>query len=192
MLVGYARVSALDHDPAIQLTALKDAGCERIFTESEPGAQKDRPELSAALDLMEAGDVLVVWRLDRLARSLKQLVETVALLEDRRVGFRSLTEGIDTSLTEGGLIFQLFGALAHFDRSVIRERARTGQAAARAQGRTGGRPPVLDENGRAQGLAQLRDPRIPIREIAANLNISVSTLYKYFPNGRSGIGREHR
>src|SRR5919202_1797568 len=142
MLVGYARVSTQDQNPELQLDALQQAGCERVFVEKASGAQRDRPELKAALDFMRGkGDVLVVWKLDRLARSLKQLIETVEDLERRGIGFRSLTEQIDTTSPGGRLVFHIFGAMAEFARSIIRERTRAGLDAARARGarRTGHR-----------------------------------------------------
>ena len=137
MLVGYARVSTQDQKPELQLDALRKAGCERIFSDKASGAQRDRPELSAALSYMRdgAGDVLVVWKLDRLARSLKQLIETVEDLGTRGIGFRSLTEAIDTTSAGGRLTFHIFGAMAEFERSIIRERTRAGLDAARARGR---------------------------------------------------------
>ena len=127
MLVGYARVSTQDQSPELQLDALRQAGCEKVFTEQASGAQRDRPELRAALDYMRGGDSLVVWRLDRLARSLKQLIETVEELDERKVGFRSLTESIDTTTNGGRLIFHIFGALAEFERTIIGERTRPGR-----------------------------------------------------------------
>lgn len=187
MLVGYARVSTNEQDPALQLDALKQAGCERVYIETASGAQRNRPELSAALDFMRAGDTLVVWRLDRLARSVKQLIETVEELEGREVGFRSLTESIDTNTSGGKLVFHIFGALAEFERSIIQERTRAGLAAARARGRTGGRPPVLGEKDKAAGLALLRDPTIPVKEVARRLGVSVAALYHHFPGGRGAV-----
>lgn len=187
MLVGYARVSTHDQDPALQLDALKQAGCERVFTETASGAQRDRPELKAALDYMRAGDTLVVWRLDRLARSVKQLIETVEGLEGRGIGFRSLTEAIDTTTSGGKLVFHIFGALAEFERGIIQERTRAGLAAARARGRTGGRPPALDEKDKVIALALLRDPTIPVRDVARRLGISVAALYQHFPGGRGAV-----
>src|SRR5512139_747052 len=117
MLVGYARVSTQDQDPALQLDALKGAGCGKVFTEKASGAQRERPQLRAALDYMRSGDTLVVWKLDRLARSLKQLIETVEDLGDRGIGLRSLTESIDTGSTGGRLVFHIFAALAEFSPS---------------------------------------------------------------------------
>jgi DNA invertase Pin-like site-specific DNA recombinase len=135
MLVGYARVSTQEQSPELQLDALQKAGCERIFVEKASGAQRDRPELRAALDFMRGkGDVLVVWKLDRLARSLKQLIETVEDLERRGIGFRSLTEQIDTTSPGGRLVFHILGVMAEFERSIIRERTRAGLDAARACG----------------------------------------------------------
>ena len=187
MLVGYARVSTHDQDPALQHDALEKAGCERVFTETASGAQRDRPELKAALDYMRPGDTLVVWRLDRLARSMKQLIETVEGLESREVGFRSITESIDTTTSGGKLVFHIFGALAEFERTIIQERTRAGLAAARARGRTGGRPPVLDDKDRAAAIALFRDPDIPVKEVARRLGISVAALYHHFPGGRGAI-----
>ena len=140
MLVGYARVSTQDQNPDLQLDALKAAGCEKVFTEKASGGQRDRPELAAALSYMRPGDSLVVWKLDRLARSMPQLIDTVSTLEDQGIGFRSLTEAIDTTTAGGKLVFHIFGALAEFERSVIRERTRAGLKAARDRGRKGGRP----------------------------------------------------
>jgi len=187
MLVGYARVSTHDQNPALQHDALEKAGCERVFTETASGAQRDRPELKAALDYMRPGDTLVVWRLDRLARSMKQLIETVEGLENREVGFRSITESIDTTTSGGKLVFHIFGALAEFERSIIQDRTRAGLAAARARGRTGGRPPVLDEKDKAAAIALLRDPEIPVKEVARRLGISLAALYHHFPGGRGAI-----
>ena len=145
MLVGYARVSTQDQKPELQLDALTAAGCEKVFEEKASGALRDRPQLQAALDYMRDGDTLVVWKLDRLARSIKQLIETVEMLEERGVGFRSITEAIDTTTSGGRLVFHIFAALAEFERSIIRERTVAGLASARARGRFGGRPPSLSD-----------------------------------------------
>src|SRR5690349_14516562 len=126
MLVGYARVSTLDQNPALQVNALKVAGCERIFTEKASGAQRDRPELKAALEYLRQGDALVVWKLDRLARSTRQLIDTVEDLKLRGIDFRSLTENIDTTTSSGRFVFHLFSALAEFERAIIRERTSAG------------------------------------------------------------------
>ncbi|MFD1913995.1 recombinase family protein [Halodurantibacterium flavum] len=187
MLVGYARVSTQDQNPALQLDALTAAGCEKVFTEKASGAQRDRPELAAALSYMRSGDSLVVWKLDRLARSLPQLIETVAQLEAKGIGFRSLTEAIDTTTAGGKLIFHIFGALAEFERSVIRERTRAGLKAARERGRKGGRPPALSAADLAAAKALLSDPAITVDEVAARLKVSPATLYRHLPGGRAGI-----
>jgi len=187
MLVGYARVSTQDQNPALQLDALKAAGCEKLFVEKASGAQRDRPELSAALDYLRAGDSLVVWKLDRLARSLKQLIETVELLESRNIGLRSLTKAIDTTTAGGKLIFHVFGALAEFERSIIRERTKAGLEAARARGKKGGRPPSLDAKDLAAAKAMLSDPEITMEEVAKRLRVAPSTLYRHLPGGRGAI-----
>jgi DNA invertase Pin-like site-specific DNA recombinase len=187
MLVGYARVSTQDQNPALQLDALKAAGCEKIFVEKAFGAQRDRPELLAALDYLRAGDSLVVWKLDRLARSLKQLIETVELLESRDVGLRSLTEAIDTTTAGGKLVFHVFGALAEFERSIIRERTKAGLDAARARGKKGGRPPALVSKDLAAAKAMLSDPEITMEEVAKRLKVAPSTLYRHMPGGRGAI-----
>ena len=187
MLVGYARVSTQDQNPALQLDALNAAGCERVFTEKASGAQRDRPELAAAFSYMRQGDSLVVWKLDRLARSLSQLIETVAHLESQGIGFRSLTEAIDTTTAGGKLIFHIFGALAEFERSVIRERTRAGLKAARERGRKGGRPPALSPSDLAAAKTMLRDPAITVVEVACRLKVSPATLYRHLPGGRGGI-----
>jgi DNA invertase Pin-like site-specific DNA recombinase len=185
MLVGYARVSTQDQNPALQRDALEAAGCDKIFEEKASGAQRDRPQLMAALDYMREGDALIVWKLDRLARSLKQLIETVELLEERRIGFRSLTEAIDTTTSGGKLVFHIFAALAEFERGIIRERTTAGLAAARARGRVGGRPPALTASDLTQAKALLADPEITVKQIAARMGVSVSTLYKHLPAARS-------
>lgn len=187
MLVGYARVSTLDQDPALQLDALKSVGCERVFVEKASGAQRDRPELKAATDFLRDGDSLVVWKLDRLARSLHQLIETVELLNAKGIGLRSLTEAIDTTTAGGKLVFHIFGAMAEFERSIIRERTCAGLEAARARGRRGGRPKSLKPDDLAVAAALLRDPTISLRDIARRLGCSLSTLYVHFPGGRSGL-----
>jgi DNA invertase Pin-like site-specific DNA recombinase len=143
MKVGYARVSTLEQNPDLQHDALKQAGCEKVFTDRASGAKTERPALIEALKYARKGDSLVVWRLDRLGRSLKHLIEVVEDLESREVGFISLQEGINTTTSGGRLVFHLFGALAEFERNLIRERTQAGLSAARARGRMGGRKPKL-------------------------------------------------
>jgi len=185
MLVGYARVSTQDQKPALQLDALTQVGCERIFEEKASGAQRERPQLLAAIDFMRDGDTLVVWRLDRLARSLKQLIETVEALEARGIGFRSVTEAIDTTTSGGRLVFYIFAALAEFERSIIRERTTAGLQAARERGRVGGRPPAMTSEDVAVARALLADPNITTKAVARRLGVAVSTLYKHLPAARS-------
>lgn len=187
MLIGYARVSTQEQDPALQLDALTQAGCDKVFTEKASGAQRDRPQLTAALEYMREGDTLVVWKLDRLARSLRQLIETVELLEERGIGFRSLTEAIDTTSPGGKLVFHIFASLAEFERGIIRERTKAGLAAARARGKMGGRPPALLQEDLAAAKALLRDPNITVEDAARRVGVSPSTLYRYLPGGRSAL-----
>jgi DNA invertase Pin-like site-specific DNA recombinase len=187
MLVGYARVSTLDQNPALQIDALKATGCERIFTEKASGAQRDRPELKAALEYLRQGDTLVVWKLDRLARSMRQLIETVEDLQTRGIELRSLTESIDTATAGGRLVFHIFGALAEFERAVIRERTSAGLQAARERGKKGGRPKTLGPKDLAVAKALLADPEISVEEVAARLKVSSATLYRYLPGGRSSL-----
>jgi DNA invertase Pin-like site-specific DNA recombinase len=187
LFIGYARVSTQDQTPQLQLDALKVAGCERSFVEKASGAQRDRPELQAALGYMRSGDTLVVWKLDRLARSLKQLIETVESLENKKMGFRSLTENIDTTTPGGRLTFHLFAALAEFERSIIKERTMAGLAAARSRGRRGGRPPSLNAKDLAAAKALLSDPGITVEEVAKRLKVSPATLYRHLPGGRGAL-----
>lgn len=189
MLVGYARVSTQDQTPQMQLDALKVAECEKVFEEKASGAQRDRPQLMTALDYVREGDTIVVWKLDRLARSTKQLIETVELLEERSIGFRSLTEEIDTTTPGGRLIFHIFAALAEFERAIIRERSSAGLKAARERGRVGGRPPAMTKDDIAAARALLADPSITTRQVAKRIGVSVSTLYKHLPAARATVTR---
>src|SRR5512147_779059 len=143
MLIGYARVSTTDQTLDLQKDALQKAGCDKIFTDTASGAKVERTGLDEALNYVRPGDTLVVWRLDRLGRSLKHLIETITGLANREIGFKSLTEAIDTTTSGGKLIFHIFGALAEFERDIIRERTQAGLTAARARGRKGGRPKAL-------------------------------------------------
>src|SRR5579872_5482978 len=177
--VGYARVSTDDQDLSLQLDALKAAGVVKIFRDTASGAKADRPGLAQALEYVRAGDTLVVWRLDRLGRSLTQLIELMTRLDDRGVGFRSLTEQIDTTTSGGKLIFHIFGALAEFERNLIRERTLAGLAAARARGRQGGRPRLLESKKVAMAQTLYDDRNNSIREICTTLGISRATLYRY-------------
>lgn len=180
-LIGYARVSTADQNPHLQLDALKAAGCQRVFDETASGSVKDRPQLRAALEFLRPGDTLVVWKLDRLARSLAQLIDNVKELHRRECGFKSLTEAIDTTTAGGRLVFHIFGALAEFERCIIRERTMAGLQAARARGRVGGRPLALGPERLAAATALLRDGGLTVREIARQLQVSEATIYKHIP-----------
>jgi len=187
MLIGYARVSTQDQNPELQIDALTRAGCDKIFIEKASGAQRDRPKLKTALEYMRSGDTLVVWKLDRLARSIKQLIETVEELEKQSRGFQSLTEAIDTTTSSGRLVFHIFAGLAEFERSIIRERTKAGLESARARGRLGGRPKSMSGEDIAAAKAMLKDPEITVEQVAMRLGIAASTLYRHIPGGRSTL-----
>lgn len=189
-LIGYARVSTLDQDPALQTDALTEAGCARIFEEKASGARADRPALMAAMDYVRPGDVLVVWKLDRLARSMKQLLATIDDLQARGIGFRCLTHDIDTTTASGRFMLQIFAALSEFEREIIRERTKAGLKAAVARGRKGGRRPVLDETQRAMAKTLMKDRDLAVKDIAERLGVSVATLYNAFPGGRTALLEE--
>lgn len=178
MQIGYTRVSTDDQSLDLQRDALQKAGCDRSFGDQASGAKALRPGLDTALDYARPGDTLTVWRLDRLGRSLKDLIEIVAELDERRIGLRSLHEAIDTSSSSGKLVFHIFGALAEFEGKLIRERTHAGLEAARARGRKGGRPKVLDEDQRALAV-RLYQRQHNIREICKLMGISNPTLYSY-------------
>ncbi|MGH2884180.1 MAG: recombinase family protein [Solirubrobacteraceae bacterium] len=184
-LVGYARVSTSDQNPALQHYALDAAGCTRIFTDTASGALDQRPQLSAALDYLRPGDVLVVWRLDRLGRSVRHLTETVNTLAERGIGFRSLTEGIDTTTPAGKLVFHIFASLAEFEREIIRERTNAGLAAARARGRTGGRRPKMTPGKLATAWQLYEGKAHTVAQIAEIVGVSRATLYRHLePNAQ--------
>lgn len=172
--VGYARVSTTEQDPALQQDALAAAGCVKVFTDTASGAKDDRAQLAAALDYLRPGDTLVVWRLDRLGRSLPHLINTIADLDKRQVGFRSLTEAIDTTTSGGRLLFGIMAALAEFERSLIRERTIAGLQAAAARGRHGGRPSTLTDI-QIEHARTLRQEGKSLSAIAAVLRVSKST-----------------
>jgi len=178
--VGYARVSTFEQILDLQQDALTATGCKKIFTDTASGGRSDRPGLQQALDYVREGDVLVVWRLDRLGRSLKYLIEIMTTLNERGIGFKSLTEQIDTTTSGGKLIFHVFGALAEFERDVIRDRTQAGLIAARARGRMGGRPKKLGTGGKvAMAQALYDDQSHSIADICKTLGISRTTLCRY-------------
>jgi DNA invertase Pin-like site-specific DNA recombinase len=186
MLIGYARVSTQEQTLNLQKDALQKAGCTKIFTDTASGAKTERIGLDEALNYVRKGDTLVVWRLDRLGRSLPHLIATMTNLEERGIGFKSLTENIDTTTSGGKLIFHIFGALAEFERNLIKERTQAGLAAARTRGRRGGRPKVLTS--RKLSIAQdLYDKRHSIPEICRTLRISKSTLYRSIDTEESSL-----
>ncbi|MDQ2785559.1 MAG: recombinase family protein [Chloroflexota bacterium] len=178
--VGYARVSTFEQILDLQRDALTAAKCDRIFTDTMSGSRSDRPGLDQALDYLRDGDVLVVWRLDRLGRSLKYLIEVITRLHERGIGFRSLTEQIDTTTSGGKLIFHVFGALAEFERDIIRERTQAGLASARARGRMGGRPKKIGTPAKvAMAKALYADKLHSVAEICKSVGVSRATLYRY-------------
>ena len=179
MLIGYARISADDQNLNLQRDALNHAECEQIFEDQLSGAKAERPGLQQALQYARAGDTIVVWRLDRLSRSLKDLIEMVTLLESKGIGLRSLQEAIDTSSSSGKLIFHIFGALAEFERNLIRERTQAGLQAARARGRKGGRPKSLNKDKQALAVKLYDEKKHTVDQICEMMGVSKPTLYKY-------------
>lgn len=178
-VIGYARVSTDDQNLDLQRDALKKAGCTVLYEESASGKNAERPELEQCLKALRPGDSLVIWRLDRLGRSLPDLVKIVEQLEARGVHFESLCEKIETGSATGKLQFHVFAALAEFERSLIRERTLAGLAAARARGRSGGRKPKLNEKQVRRIKALLRDPTISVSEVARDFGVSRTTIYKH-------------
>ena len=182
MLVGYARVSTNEQILDLQKDALEKLGCTKIYSDVVSGAREERKGLQEALEYVREGDTLVVWRLDRLGRSLKHLIETITRLNERKIGFKSITENIDTNTSGGKLVFHIFGALAEFERDIIKDRTKAGLNAARARGRLGGRPKAHTLNTpKKVALAQslYENKNNTIEEICKTLNVSRATLYRY-------------
>lgn len=179
MRIGYARVSTADQNPDLQEHALLKAGCGKIFRDVASGAADARKGLAEALEYARAGDTLVVWKLDRLGRSLRHLIEMVNALAARQVGFQSLQENMDTTTSGGKLIFHVFGALAEFERELIRERTQAGLRAARARGRNGGRPPKMDARKITMARTLLDNPEARVAEVCETLRVSRATLYRH-------------
>jgi len=175
--VGYARVSTKDQDPQLQIDALTKAEVNKIFTEHASGAKTDRPELARALEYLRPGDTLTVWKLDRLGRNLVHLIQVITDLGERDISFVSLTEGFDTRNAMGRMIFMLMGALAEFERELIKERTMAGIQAAAQNGRHGGRPKAL-KPGQVRQVLRMRDDRVPVQEIASVLGCSRATVYR--------------
>ncbi|MDT4893434.1 MAG: hypothetical protein QOE97_2469 [Pseudonocardiales bacterium] len=182
--IGYARVSTTDQDPALQLDALTSAGCAKVFTDHASGSLRERPELKLALDYLRPGDTLVIWRLDRLGRSVRHLIETVALLEDRGIGLRSLQESLDTSSPSGKLVFHVFASLAEFERALIIERTNAGLAVARARGRVGGRPRILTGERLGAARTMYASGQYSVAAIARTVGVSRATLYRCLSESR--------
>jgi DNA invertase Pin-like site-specific DNA recombinase len=184
MLIGYARVSTDEQNLDLQLSALKNAGCEQTYTDKVSGTKANRPGLTEALSHLREGDTLVVWRLDRLGRSLRHLIDTVTDLQERGIEFKSITEAIDTRTSGGKLVFHIFGALAEFEREIIRERTKAGLSAARARGKNGGRLKALTDK-QVEMLRQLAaDRNRSVQEICKTLGISRRTFYRYVNAGQ--------
>ena len=179
MRIGYARVSTLEQNPELQLDELKNAGCKNVYVDKASGAKADRPELQDMLGNLREGDVVVVWKLDRLGRSLKHLLEIIEDLEQKGVGFVSLTEGFDTTTSSGKMMFSIFGALGEFERNLIRERTHAGLAAARARGRLGGRKKKLTAEDVKAMRALYDNKQIPVTAICKRFNITRPTMHRY-------------
>jgi len=195
MLIGYARVSTDEQKLDLQLEALTQAGCGRVFTDQASGAAATRTGLNEALSHLRSGDTLAVWKLDRLGRTVKGLVELIAQLDGMGVQFRSLTDGIDTSTSAGRFFFHVMAALSQMERDLIRERTRAGLAAARARGRQGGRKRVMTDS-KLESAKRLLSTGTSPKEVAQNLSVSVATLYRWLPGAKSTAvipakGREH-
>ena len=187
MKIGYARVSTSEQGSDLQRDALEKAGCDQVFDETASGAKADRPELIKALNYCREGDLLVVWKLDRLARSLKQLIATVEELESRGIQFQSLTEGLDTTSAGGKLVFHIMGALAEFERNLIRERTVAGLESAKQRGRLGGRPKALSEQDIVAAKALLADGSLTVNNVAERLNVSPATIYRHLPGRKAAF-----
>lgn len=186
MLIGYARVSTPEQKLDMQIDALEAAGCERVFTDVASGAKAARPGLDEVLSHLRKGDTLVVWKLDRLGRSQRHLLETVEGFKERGIHFRTITEGIETDNLAGDLVFRIFTSLAEFERNLVRERTRTGLAAAKRRGRVGGRKP-LSPIKLAKARALITSSDLTMAEIAADVGVSIAALYRYFPGGRNAV-----
>ena len=187
MLLGYARVSTDQQDHALQLDALRAAGCDKVFLETASGTRTDRPELAKLLEQARSGDQICIWRLDRLARSLRHLIDIADDLNRRGIALRSLTEAIDTTTPSGRFMFNILGALSSMEREIIVERTRAGLIAAAARGRRGGRPPALNEGQIRAAKAMLVSGNMSATEVAQQLGCAPSTLYRHLPGGRAAL-----
>ncbi|MGD9153727.1 MAG: recombinase family protein [Gammaproteobacteria bacterium] len=179
MHIGYARVSTHDQNLGLQEDALKNAGCKEIFQDIASGAKTERPGLEEAMAYLREGDTLIVWKLDRLGRSIQHLIQTIKTLNERKIGFKSLQENIDTTTSGGKLIFHIFSALAEFERDLIAERTQAGLKAARARGRLGGRPPLLDNRQINRMIEMYDEGKNTVAEICKIYSISRPSFYNY-------------
>ena len=184
MNIGYARVSTIDQNLDLQIDALKAAGCEQIFTDKITGTKFDRPELNELKKILRKGDTVVVWKLDRMGRGLRDLIKTMDAFKEQGVGFKSLTEGIDTTTPAGNLVFQMFGALAEYERSLIVERTQAGLRAGRARGKLGGRPKSLTTSQKELLCKMHADKTITLQTITDTFKISKATMYNVVHEGR--------
>jgi DNA invertase Pin-like site-specific DNA recombinase len=186
MLIGYARVSKEDQNLELQIQALADAGCNKIFSDKKSGAQKVRKGLEDALSHLRPGDTLIVWKLDRLGRTVKQLVDLVSKLESDGVNFKSLTNGIDTTNSAGRFFFHIMASLAQMERELISERTKAGLEAGKRLGRLGGRRRLMTD-GKIRSAKKLLKTGMPPREVAEDLGVSLATLYRWIPEAASVI-----
>ena len=192
MLLGYARISTKDQNLDLQIDALKMEGCELIFKDTISGTKTDRPALDKMMELARSGDIIVVWKLDRLGRSLKHLVELIALLIEKGIGFKSLNDNIDTTTSQGRLIFNIFASLAEFERDLISERTKAGLQAARSRGRTGGRPKGLSESAKLKAIVcetLYKEGNLSISQICTQLSLSKNTFYSYLKDRNVTISK---
>jgi DNA invertase Pin-like site-specific DNA recombinase len=189
MKVGYARVSTADQHLRMQEDALKSAGCEEIYTDVISGVKSQRPGLEKALNYLRGGDTLVVWKLDRLGRSIQHLIQTINALQEKKIGFKSLQENIDTATSGGKLTFHIFSALAEFERDLIQERTQAGLKAARARGKMGGRPPLLDTRQVNRMVEMYDEQKNTVAEICKIYNISRPSFYNYLNNRRRKVAK---
>lgn len=186
MLIGYARVSTEDQSLELQIQALTDAGCNKIFSDKKSGAQKVRKGLEDALSHLRPGDTLIVWKLDRLGRTVKQLVDLVSKLESDGINFKSLTNGIDTTNSAGRFFFHIMASLAQMERELISERTKAGLEAGKRLGRLGGRRRLMTD-GKIRSAKKLLKTGMPPREVAEDLGVSLATLYRWIPEAASVI-----
>ncbi|MHB9841991.1 recombinase family protein [Paraburkholderia terrae] len=186
MLIGYARVSTHDQETVAQVAALKAAGCERIFHEKASGGRWDRPELHKLLDHLRSGDVLVVWKLDRLSRSLRDVLALMEQVQDAKAGFRSLTEAVDTTTPAGRMMMQMVGAFAEFERAMLRERTKAGLESARNEGRIGGRRPKLRPQQQQEIVRMVTTGKKTAADAARLFNVHPATISRLLAQTRTG------